>query len=139
MSLPNIPRFVFDGNTLDLSIPMRPTVPDDETEGGSVDSAAGLPAAYEVRRYDLLQMELRFLDSEWLSVLEFIRYGQRSTGTFSVYPDLNIDEYRTCYLHAPRMGENVRPARGEYFGEYVLGIVVRSISGPFDVRYFDAV
>lgn len=142
MSLPWKPSFVYgtEATVWEASWPMLPPTPVDGTIGGRDIAAAGIPAAYRVCQYDLLDVTLRFFENEWPQVQSFIRDAQESAAAFVFYPDqLDTGHAYSCYLQMPVMGEDVRPRRGEYFGSMELSIQLRSVSGAFDVQFFDPV
>lgn len=141
MSLSWRPSFVYGSSATlwEASWPMAPPNPVDATIGGRDIAAAGIPAAYRVCQYDLLDVVLRFFEYEWPQVQAFIRDAQESAAPFAFYPDqLDAGHVYNCYLQSPVMGEDVRPRRGEFFGSMELSIQLRSVSGEFDVQIYTA-
>jgi hypothetical protein len=108
-----------------------PWVPATEAVGsGREESAAGTPSGWVTRWENSLEVELRFEEALWVSVLALLQAVMPGT-TFDWYPDSALDTYHTCYLVDPRPagGQAVRPARGEYFGELRLPIRFRRTDG----------
>jgi len=127
MSLPWIPRISYGGVTFDLSLPQRPWVPISRGIGGYEESAAGIPSTWEYRRDAMRRMTIRFMEAEWGEVLAWLIHAQRG-GQFGIAPDYRGDSY-TCYLVAPRMGEDIEPRPGDFPGVWELDLVIRTVSG----------
>lgn len=143
MALPWMPRFEYDTGptTLDFSIPARPYMPVDSTIGGTDRSAAGIPAAYEIRRDHNIVVSLRFYESEWPSVQAMLEFGQAHPNTMTFYPDQTVTGTSfTVYLEVPKMGERIAPRRMPDFTEvYELDIElsqVNSGSSTPDIQWF---
>lgn len=108
-------RFDFGSQSLELTISVRPWTPMDRTVGGHRIAASGTPASYVVRRDALLAVSLRFYEDEWLSVLNFLIYGQGAQ-TFTWYPEATDTATSfLCWLDSPMPGEEITPERdGEF-------------------------
>lgn len=126
-------RFEFGGQSWTTTYTTRPWVPGDFTIGGSRTSAAGIPAAYVVRRDALVELTLRVTEAEYPRLLALIRYGQ-SSQTFVWYPDANdTSDAVTVYLEAPLAGERWSPTRdGAYPRHFEMTITLRQ--SPYSLR-----
>lgn len=122
------PRWVYnDGSAVDylMSVPQRPWDFGSRGLGGSDTSAAGVPAAFEIRRDYLLHLTLRFPESEWDDVARLMRHLQRA-GSATVYPDQDeVSVSHTVYGDAPRLGEEIRPRRSSFPAVLELDVSVR--------------
>jgi len=138
MSLPFAPKIVYPhggGTTLTLDTPMGYWEPESKGIGGSDLSAAGIPEAFQIRRDELLHVRLRFTESEWSDVRDFIVWAQTNAQTFDFYPDQGSGTNYECYLHAPELREGFRPSRMSDPAFYELTIVLRKADGTvFDVK-----
>lgn len=83
--LPWKPKVVYGPTTLAFAQPQEPPTPASSAVGGSETSAAGVVAAFVVRRDQFLDMRLRFAEWEWPSVLTWLEYGQAG-GVFQMFP-----------------------------------------------------
>jgi len=135
--MPRRPRFDFGGATFEATIPARAWTPGDETIGGSRTSAAGVPASYVVRRDRLLDVTLRFLESEWEDVRDLVEFGQ-SAELFTWYPDANdLAQSAEVYLISPKPGEKWAPVRSaDYPRAMELTITLRCPTAPLWLPYF---
>ena len=122
------PQIEWDGHLLRLSLPCRPWVPVSRGIGGSEVSAAGVPAAYEIRRDRIQRVTLRVLEDEWEQVEAWLEWAQRTALPFRWRFDQDnaATEY-DVYLDAPAMGDPIEPQRSADFGS-VLEITI-------DLRY----
>lgn len=127
MTLPWIPRISYGGVAFDLALPQRPWVPVSRGVGGYEESAAGIPSAWEYRRDAMRRMTIRFMEAEWGEVLAWLIHAQRG-GQFGIAPDYRGDSY-TCYLVAPRMGEDIEPQPGDFPGVWEIDLTIRTVSG----------
>lgn len=116
--LPWTPDITYDAYYLRLSLPCRPWVTASRGIGGVEVSAAGVPAAYEVRRDQIARVSLRFREWEWPQVQAWIEWAQRTAQPFRFRFDWDHSETEyLAYLDAPRMGEDVAPRRSTEFPE----------------------
>src|SRR5690606_29003619 len=69
------PQIEWDGHLFRLSLPCRPWVPISRGVGGSERSAAGVPAAYEIRRDRILRVTLRVYEDEWEQVEQWLEWA----------------------------------------------------------------
>lgn len=123
--------------TLNMSLPSRPPVPIEASDGGLEWSAAGVPAGYTVRNHSDVELTIRFEESEWPNVRTFVRAVQAGL-SFTTRPDQDVATEYTCYMVSPVAGEEIRPRRSEDPGIYELTIRIRTATGSFDIRYFAA-
>jgi len=122
------PQIEWDGHLLRLSLPCRPWVPISRGVGGSEVSAAGVPAAYEIRRDRIQRITLRVYEDEWEQVEQWLEWAQRTALPFRWRFDQDDPSTAvTCYLEAPAMGDPIEPQRSADFGS-VLEITI-------DLRY----
>ena len=140
MPIPNRAAYFYGDNQVFLPRwPHRPPEDDDVGVGSRSISAAGIQTAYEVRRDSMVTITQRYDDDEWPAIRDFIRYGQRSHAPFIFRPDRNNEnEEYVCYLHSPAMNENLGRSRLRSPRHQQVTITLRSISGDFDLRYWDA-
>jgi hypothetical protein len=138
MNLPNQSRFTYTGGDYTTSIPARAWLPADESIGGVRVAASGVPATYLVRRDVLLELTLRFPESEWDDVLDLVTFGQ-SGETITWYPDADATGTSfSVYLQAPAPGERCNPTRdGTYPRMLEVTLMLRGASGSAPwVAYF---
>ncbi len=112
MSYVERPRFVYnDGSAVDytMSLPQRPWTYESNAMGGSDVSAAGVPAAYVIRRDSRIRMVVRFPLSEWDNVERLVKHGQGG-GSFTWYPDQSGTNH-AVYLDEPTLADGIRPRR----------------------------
>lgn len=141
MSLLFIPKIVYTNGgtiTVPFSIPQRLWTPVSKGEVGGMNvSAAGVPEAWETRRDEKCDITLRFYESEWAALQTFLLWAQRTCGSFSYYFDANrsvTGSPVTVYLDKPKMGEEIKPKRGDAKRTYELDITIRSTtSTPIQV------
>lgn len=137
--MPLRPRWVYDdGTAVDfvMSLPQRPFTPFSRGLGGSDSSGAGVPAAFEIRRDQLLAMTLRFPEWEWPDVERLLRHLQRA-GIGTLYLDVDGAASHTIYGESPSLEEEIRPRRSDA-GTLEIDIVVRrTTDSVFTDRYFD--
>jgi len=110
------PQIEWDVHLLRLALPCRPWTPVSRGVGGSERSAAGVVAAYEVRRDRLLRVTLRCFEWEWQQVEAWLEWAQTTGQTFTVLLDQDDPSTAvTCYLEAPAMGDEIAPRRSAGF------------------------
>ncbi len=126
------------GVTVPLSLPQRLWTPGSTGVGGTDTSAAGITESFLIRRDQTLDVRLVFREKEWPGVHAWLTWMQDTAGSCRFYPAASDLDFNTCYLESPRMGEEIRPERGEYPGTYEIGVRLRDASGTaFDVRAYD--
>ena len=135
------PRWVYnDGSAVDytMSLPQRPWGHGSQALGGSMVSAAGTPESYEIRRDYLMDLVLRFPESEWTNVERLVRHLQRS-GSATWYPDQgDAGTSHTVYGVSPAMGEPIRPSRTDDIGTLELAITIRRTTSTIFTDEFSA-
>ncbi len=128
MASPFQPRWVYDdGSAVDysMSIPQRPWDFGSRGIGGSDSSAAGVPAAFQIRRDYLMHLRLRFPEGEWDDVERLVRHLQRA-GSATFYPDQDRAlPSHTVYGVTPALGEEIRPRRSDEISTMELDITIR--------------
>lgn len=140
MALAWRPRFVVNGLDYSFSFPMRPPDFPVGGVGGSDTSAAGFPASYGVRDDYLLDVRLRFFESERADVEALILEMQKHFTTIAFYPDQDVGTSQACYLEAPARGSRWQPVRDvSYPKAFELTITLRSIVGAWSIEYFEDV
>lgn len=113
--------------TLITSISVRPWLPTNRTIGGQRISAAGVPASYVVRTDHLLEITLRFYESEWSAIENLVAFGQ-SAQSFLWYPEADSGTGVEVYLDSPQFGESVVPSRDAEFPRVMeLPITIRGV------------
>ena len=137
------PRWVYnDGAPVDypMSISQRPYDMSSRGFGGSDVSAAGVPAAFEIRRDNLLRLTLRFPEHEWDDVERVVRHLQLA-GSATFYPDQDDTSIAyTVYGESPAMGSEIRPRRSDFPRVLELDVTVRRTTDAIfdDPFYSDA-
>jgi hypothetical protein len=139
---PRRSRFVYgtggDVTDWETKLPAEPWEMETPTVGGSKTSAAGVPAAYVVRRDHLLRLPLRLRETELEDLAGLIEWGQ-SAESFLWYPDANDSTVSfLVYLEEPIAGQPWRPVRDpDYFTVFRQDIALRAVVGSFwDLEYF---
>ena len=122
------PRWVYnDGSAVDylMSVPQRPWGFGSRGVGGSDISAAGVPAAFEIRRDHLLHLTLRFPESEWDDVERLVRHLQLA-GSATFYPDQDdTSVLHLVYGESPALGDEILPRRSDFPSVLELDVTVR--------------
>lgn len=125
-----IPRFLWDdGSPRDetLSLPIGLFRRSNPIEGGDIESDAGHPASYVVRRTYCVTIPIRYYEEEWPIVRSLIEHGQGG-GEIMWFPDESQPEFFVVYLESPALGEEVRPAPdGEYPQTLSILLTLRKI------------
>lgn len=135
MSLPWRPRLVHGSTAVELELPQRPWVPESIGIGGSEESAAGVIAAWEYRRDEVLRLRLRVWEWEWPAVAAWIAAGQRAESIALNLSQVGVDA--PVRLVSPRMGEPITPTLTETPGLYEVEVAVRTVTGTslFELYY----
>lgn len=115
---------------ISMRFPQTAWEPASQGVGGSDVSGAGVVAAYEIRRDQILKTTLRFFESEWPAIGLWLEFGQRGN-SFTFWMDQNDStSSHVCYLLTPKMGDKIQLARhSEIVGAYTLDIELRDTSG----------
>lgn len=129
-------RFEYGGLTFETTLPARPWTPIDDTVGGSRVAAAGIPAAYIVRRDALLDLPLRVLETEWPALANLVAFGQ-SAQPFLWFPETLLTESFTVYLENPKPGERWSPTRSsEYPRMLEMTLTLRGVGAAVPWREY---
>jgi hypothetical protein len=97
--------------------------------GGSNKSDAGIPEAFIIRRDQLCDVELRFLESEWATVDTWLAYViQGFSFDFWFNKTDNATKY-TVYLESPKVGDDIKPKREPYGKVMSLSLTLRTTAG----------
>ena len=133
------PRFVYNGITLDLTMPLRPWNPRSIGIGGSREISSGAGEAFEIAAREEVEVAIVFMDSELAAMRTMVRYLQKNFApvTFRFNQDDPATEY-SCYLAAPLQGDAFSPQRNAtYLGAWEVTLILRSVVGtPFNVAIF---
>jgi hypothetical protein len=135
-----IPRFDFGASSLQLTYPITRWDPGARTEGRVLTAISGaLGPSLRLRKY-LTTFNLRFTESEWLSVVDFIVFAQ-SGEPFVWFPngqDLSAAPVSiTTFLEAPRIATPVTPTRDQsLLYMFQLPITLSRMDGPWNFEYF---
>ena len=97
--------------------------------GGSNKTDGGIPEAFVIRREQLCEVELGFLESEWATVDAWLANAiQGNSFDFWFNKVDNATKY-TVYLESPKAGEDIKPKRESYGKVYSLSLVLRTTAG----------
>jgi hypothetical protein len=131
------PKIVYaagGGSTLNFSLSQKLwTYEEGAGMGGEDMSAAGVPVSYIVRWDQLLNVTLRFLESERAAVMDWLKWAQQNKSTsFSFYfdaTDLAGAAY-DVYLESPKVGERITMPR-EANSPWVMStsVTLRQVTG----------
>jgi hypothetical protein len=131
MALSRRVRFTYDtASEFITALPVRAWLPMDKSVGGARISAAGVPAAYVVRRDSLLSVTFRIEEADWAAFLAFVIFGQ-TAAVLQFFPDAaDFGSSVPVYLHSPAAGEDLTPTRdGSYPMMLEATLVFRSADG----------
>lgn len=134
-----IPRAEYgDGQVLRLSLPQRPWSPSSAHIGGGNRAALGAREVYTIRRDELLECRIRFMESEWTAVRRWLLWAQESGQSFKWYSDADDAGWFTVSLESPAAGEPIRPERdGEVGHVYEITVTFRrEEAGAFYEAYY---
>lgn len=137
------PRFFWDDGIINdetLALPVGRWHHQPKAIGGDIESDAGFPASFVVRRDHCLYVPVRFFEDEWPTLRRMIEHGQ-AEGQIAWYPDAaDLSKVYTVYLESPALGDPVEPViDGEYPAALSLILVFRRVNGGTfdDLLYFD--
>lgn len=136
------PRFLWDDDLVNdetLELPVGQWRHQPKAIGGDIESDAGYPASFVVRRDHCLYVPVRFFEDEWPTLRRLIAHGQGG-GVIYWYPDVDEVTSYEVYLEAPALGDPVEPLPdGEYPAALSLVLTFRKASGGNwdDLLYFD--
>lgn len=109
--------------------------------GGDIESDAGFPASFVVRRDYCVEVPFRFFEEEWPTMRALVAHGQ-AEGVIVWYPHADdLTTFYNVYLESPALGEDVRPLPdGEYPAALSLVLTFRRVDGGNfdDLLYFEA-
>lgn len=133
-----IPKVIYNGVTVTLSLPQRPWTPGSTAVGGTDTSAGGVPESFVIRRDQTLDVRLQLWEREWPAVHAWLSWMQGTAGSCQFFPHREDTLNHTCYLDTPKVGEEIRPERGDFPGTYEIGLRLRDTGGrAFDVRAYE--
>jgi hypothetical protein len=133
------PRLVWEENDVQMALPVGVWDYTFPTVGGEIQSDAGFPASYTVRKDRCLSVPFRFYEEEWPTIRALVEYAQQSDAPFLWYPDGDEDDYFEVYLEAPALGDDVKPLPdGDYPAVLFLPLVLVKVDGSAwdEVEYF---
>jgi hypothetical protein len=131
------PRLDFGDRTLKLSLPQMPWTLRPIGVGGYRVSGAGVPASYQLRRDQRVEVTLRLTESELQGLFDFAAYAQSPPFSFYFWFDQsNATTRYVCYLESPQMGEGLQ--LNEQDGHiHTVTLTFRSANGTaFSPRYY---
>lgn len=110
------------------------------TSGGSRTSAAGIPAAYIVRRDHNLSFILRLYEEEWPDLHGLLQWGQYAE-SFLWYPDAGgtvIADPVSVWLESPKATVDISPTRSAEFPRILeQEIMLRKLDDePWDILFY---
>lgn len=123
-------RFTFGVSVFETTLPPRAWNPSDRSVGGSRIAASGTPAAYLVRRDAMLEVTLRFYESEWAAVANLVAWGQSAQAITwapeASDPGTTVD----VWLDTPAPGESFNPTRSSDYPRVLeLSLMLRGKDG----------
>lgn len=134
-----VPQVVYNSITVNFSISQGLWDPASEGEGGFDISAAGVPESFEYRRDETCKLRLRFFESEWAGVRDWLIWAQQNAGssfTFIFQASPLVGSY-TVYLDKPKMGDKIEPKRTDTKGVSEIEVVIRTTTGsPINVQAY---
>jgi hypothetical protein len=109
------PKIVYNGITVILSLSQKLwTYEEGPGMGGEDVSAAGVPESYVVRWDNIINVTLRFLESERDAVMEWIKWAMSNKGSVSVFyfdsTDPDVASY-AVYMEKPKAGDRIAMPR----------------------------
>lgn len=107
--------------------------------GGDIESDAGHPASYIVRREYCLAVPVRYFEEEWPILRAIIAAGQSGEPIVWI-PDVEEGTSYEVYLEAPAIGDDVTPViDGEYPAALALTLTLRRVNdATWDaLQYFE--
>lgn len=112
--------------TIIFDLPQRPWTPTPNAVGGRRIAASGSQASYKVRQDELVEKRIRFSEEEWPSVRDWLVWAQGSD-SFAWYDEqTDTATVEVVYLHAPEMGQAIRPERdGQFPLVFEISITLR--------------
>jgi hypothetical protein len=135
------PRIVYNAITVDLSYPMELWLPVSGGVGGSARVASGAGEAYELRRDQMVDLGVRFDETEWPVVEAWLRWMQQTFGSCQFYFDrFNLPGANfTADLETPKLGEEIKPTRDtQYPAAMTIPVRLRQVGvgGPISVAAY---
>lgn len=139
MAIGFIPRVVYGTGptTFDFTLPQKLWTPWSRAKGGSNVSDSGIPEAFIVRRDQLVDLELRFYESEWGNVLAFLSDVQNGNQFNFYFDKTNLaGTLYVVYLESPELGKGeIKPTREGFPRVFNIPVTLRSINGtPFNIQ-----
>lgn len=113
-----------------MALPVRPWNRTTRTTGGSRTAAGGTPASHVVRRDYLLNLTLRYLETEVESLAGLIQWGQ-SAEAMLWYPDAAETDSFPVWLEHPVAGEDLAETRLEEYPRVLEATLVLRRTVPF--------
>jgi hypothetical protein len=123
------PVITYDGNTLELELPVRPWDISADGIGGTATSAAGIVESYVVRNDTLVTVTFRALEAEIADLQAFAVWARSSGTTFTVRLIADDDDTEfTAHWHDPVWPDPVQFARSsEYRGMLETEVTFRVV------------
>jgi hypothetical protein len=115
---------------LTLTYPVKIWTPRVQSVGGRAVSDAGVPESYVIRRDQLLDLSLRFTETEWVAIDTWLAFAQGAQA-FDFWLDNtdNTTKY-TVYLDKPEPGNGeIAPTRETFIGCFYIPITLRTTAG----------
>lgn len=134
-----IPKAVYGVTTLNFTQPVNAWEESSEGVGAGDEAASGIGAAIEIRTDEVVALVLRFLESEYGAVRDYVRWAQRNRHLTHEFTFLKTDvtTVRTVRWHGPHLGTPFAPKRrGEFLPLYEFPIQLRRADGlPFSLNW----
>lgn len=134
-----IPSITYGATTFDFTLPINAFVQESNGIGNGDEAASGIGAAIEIRRDHIARVMLRFAESEYADVEDYVSWAQKNrhlTHTFQFDQD-DATTIRTVRWHGPQLGTAFSPARRDaYLGVLEFEITLRRADGSrFDLNW----
>src|SRR5687768_2455512 len=119
-----VPRFVYDGTTLNLSRPTGKYTPGLQGIGAGVEESAAMVRSGWVTAWsDTVTIPIRLMEAEWSAFKAFLKWALPGN-PFDFRPDKDVGTTYTCYLVKPSISDVNSPAWQDYpgAGEFIITI-----------------
>jgi hypothetical protein len=126
-----VPSIVYSGGSFTLSLPLPRWSYRQRALGGMAVSDAGVVADFLRRRDQLIDVRLRYLDSERTAVMTWLETVRNAGVTTFRFDSTDAGTQYTVYVDAPRMGtdELQEEPDDQYLGAWSVALTFRTTTG----------